>query len=60
MLPFPTHPYEPAIWRQQSVGRDYLVSDGLNKYFVPFDLIGEQVQVRLNKTSLKSSLKAAA
>jgi hypothetical protein len=32
------------------VGLDYLVSDGLNKYSVPFDLIGEKVSLRLTKT----------
>ena len=32
-------PYEPAIWLQATVGNDYLVSDGKNKYSVPFDLI---------------------
>lgn len=49
MLPLPKHPYEPSVWKQQTVGNDYLISDGLNKYSVPFDLIGEQVQIRLTK-----------
>ena len=31
MLPLPKHPYEPSVWKQQAVGNDYLVSDGLNK-----------------------------
>ena len=30
MLPLPNHPYEPSVWKQQMVGNDYLVSDGLN------------------------------
>ena len=47
MLPLPKRPYEPSVWKQQTVGNDYLISDGLNKYSVPFDLIGEQVQIRL-------------
>lgn len=59
MLPLPTRPYELAIWRQQSVGRDYLVSDGLNKYSVPFDLIGEQVQVRLTKNIVEVFFKGS-
>ena len=29
------------------VGNDYLVSDGLNKYSIPYDLIGEKVNLRL-------------
>lgn len=49
MLPLPKKPYEPSVWKQQTVGNDYLISDGLNKYSVPFDLIGEQVQIRITK-----------
>ena len=59
MLPLPTRPYEPAIWHQQTVGRDYLISDGLNKYSVPFDLIGEQVQVRLTKNIVEVFFKGS-
>jgi hypothetical protein len=44
-------PYETAVWSPElKVGLDYLVSDGLNKYSVPFDLIGEKVSLRLTKT----------
>lgn len=49
MLPLPTTAYEPAIWLQATVGNDYLISDGKNKYSVPFDLIGEKVQIRLTR-----------
>ncbi len=49
MLPLPKQPYEPSVWKQQTVGNDYLISDGVNKYSVPFDLIGEQVQIRLTR-----------
>ena len=49
MLSLPKRPYEPSVWKQQPVGNDYLISDGINKYSVPFDLIGEQVQIRLTK-----------
>lgn len=34
-----------------------LVSDGQNKYSVPFDLIGEQVQIRLTKNTVKVFFK---
>lgn len=48
MRPLPSEPYEPAIWSPDlKVGNDYLVSDGLNKYSVPYDLIGEKVNLRL-------------
>ena len=48
MRPLPSVPYEPAVWTPElRVGQDYLVSDGKNKYSVPFDLIGEKVTLRL-------------
>lgn len=47
MRPLPVHTYEPAVWLHPKVGYDYLVSDGVNKYSVPYDLIGEKVDVRL-------------
>ena len=59
MLPLPKHTYEPSIWRQQTVGNDYLISDGRNKYSVPFDLIGEQVQVRLTKSIVEVFFKGS-
>lgn len=49
MIPLPAIPYEPSVWTQATVGSDYLISDGKNKYSVPFDLIGEKVQIRLTK-----------
>ena len=49
MKPLPAHTYEPAVWLSPKVGYDYLVSDGLNKYSVPYDLIGEKVDVKLTK-----------
>ena len=46
--PLPSTPYEPAVWTPGlRAGQDYLVSDGVNKYPVPFDLIGEKVVLRL-------------
>jgi len=53
MFPLPSSPYEPAMWTQLKVGSDYLVSDGKNKYSVPFDMIGEEVQVRLTHTMVE-------
>lgn len=57
MLPLPSTPYEPAIWLQATVGNDYLVSDGKNKYSVPFDLIGEKVQIRLTRNVVEVFFK---
>ena len=49
LTPLPLYTYEPSVWLHPKVGYDYLVSDGVNKYSVPFDLIGEKVDVRLTK-----------
>ena len=57
MLPLPSLPYEPAVWKQATVRNDYLVSDGQNKYSVPYDLIGEQVQIRLTKNTVEVFFK---
>ena len=59
MLPLPKRPFEPSVWKQQIVGNDYLISDGLNKYSVPFDLIGEQVQIRLTKDLVEVYFKGS-
>ena len=53
MLPLPKVPYEPAVWSTAKVQKDYLISDGINKYSVPFDLIGEQVDIRLTSTTVE-------
>ena len=45
--------YEPCIWLNPKVGTDYLVTDRINKYSVPFDLIGENVDVRVTKSILE-------
>ncbi|WP_408631292.1 Mu transposase domain-containing protein, partial [Mediterraneibacter catenae] len=47
MQPLPVNPYEPSLWSDQTVLLDYTVTDGLNKYSVPYDLIGESVSVRV-------------
>lgn len=59
MLSLPKHSYEPSVWKQQTVGNDYLISDGVNKYSVPFDLIGEQVQIRLTKDIVEVYFKGS-
>ena len=50
MRPLPRHAFEAAIWLYPKVGYDYLISDGMNKYSVPYDLIGEKVEVKLTKS----------
>ena len=51
--PIPSEPYEPAVWRNPKVGIDYLITDGLNKSSVPYDLIGETVDVRVSKNTVE-------
>ena len=54
MKPLPNQRYELATWNPNlTVGSDYLVSDGKNKYSVPFDLIGEKVDMRLTSSTVE-------
>lgn len=54
MKPLPAQRYELATWNPNiKVGTDYLVSDGRNKYSVPFDLIGENVDIRLTSSTVE-------
>ena len=49
MKQLPLTPYEPAVWSTARVPLDYLISDGKNKYSVPYDLIGKDVDIRLTR-----------
>lgn len=49
----PLTPYEPAVWSTAKVPLDYLITDGKNKYSVPFDLIGEEVDIRLANNTVE-------
>ena len=53
MNPLPKVPFEPAVWSTATVQADYLITDGLNKYSVPFDLIGEKVDLRITKNVIE-------
>lgn len=39
MKQLPLKSYEPAVWSSAKVPLDYLISDGKNKYSVPYDLM---------------------
>lgn len=41
LQPLPARIFDPSVWLHPKVGVDYLVTDGKNKYSVPFDLIGK-------------------
>lgn len=53
LQPLPDHPYEPAVWSTATVQNDYLISDGMNKYSVPYDLIGNQVDIRVTQAMVE-------
>lgn len=53
LQPLPANPYEPSIWSEQTILLDYTVTDGLNKYSVPYDLIGEAVSVRVTRDAVE-------
>ena len=53
MQPLPANPYEPSVWSEQTVLLDYTVTDGLNKYSVPYDLIGKKVSVRTTRNAIE-------
>lgn len=53
LRPLPNNTYEPSIWLNPKVGTDYMVTDRINKYSVPFDLIGENVDVRVTKSIIE-------
>ena len=53
MHSLPVNAYEPAIWSDATVPTDYCVTDGLNRYSVPYDLIGEQVQSRVTRDTVE-------
>ena len=53
MKQLPLAPYEPAVWSTAKVPLDYLISDGKNKYSVPSDLIGKDVDIRLTRNMVE-------
>lgn len=54
LKPLPFRPYEISTWLPPlKVGYDYVVSDGLNKYSVPFDLIGKAVDIKLTTDTVE-------
>ena len=53
LRPVPAIPFEPATWLHPKVSYDYLIDDGKNKYSVPYDLIGKDVDVRLTRNMVE-------
>ncbi|WP_457942556.1 IS21 family transposase [Caproiciproducens sp. LBM24188] len=50
----PASPYELAVWSTATIKYDYLITDGKNKYSVPFDLIGQEVDIRITSTTIEA------
>ena len=59
LKPLPASPYELAVWSSATIQSDYLISDGKNKYSVPFDLIGEEVDLRITTNTLEAFFHGA-
>jgi transposase len=59
LKPLPASPYEPAVWSKATVQRDYLITDGKNKFSVPFDLIGEEVGLRITRNTIEAFFHGA-
>jgi len=59
LKPLPIAPYEPAVWTTATVQRDYLITDGKNKYSVPFDLIGEKIDIRITRNTIEAFFHGA-
>jgi len=54
MRPLPVYAYEPCVWLKAKVGYDYLISDGINKYSVPYELIGESVDIKVTRNIVEA------
>ena len=50
----PSAPYEPAVWSTALILTDYTITDGLNRYSVPYDLIGDEIDVRLTSKTVEA------
>lgn len=53
LMPLPTNDFESAVWSVAKVPNDYLISDSLNRYSVPSNLIGEQVDIRATRNMVE-------
>lgn len=46
LMPLPASPYEMAVWSTATIQPDYLITVGNCKYFVPYEFIGKNVDIR--------------
>lgn len=57
LKPLPLTPYEYAEWRKVTVNVDYHVAADRHYYSVPYQLVREQVEVRLTSTTVEVLFK---
>ncbi len=57
--PLPAHPFEPAEWSKAKVHEDYHVAVNRHWYSVPYELIGQVVEVRLTAKTLEAYWKGS-
>ena len=53
LMPLPTSSYETAIWSDATIQTDYLITDGKNKYSVPHEYIGKEVEIRITEKCIE-------
>lgn len=53
LLPLPEQPYELAEWKKLQVNKDYHVEVEFNYYSVPYQLVGQIVDVRLTNRTVE-------
>jgi transposase len=57
LKPLPAHPYEYAEWKKARVNIDYHIEIHHHYYSVPYQLVREQVDVRITSTTLEVLFK---
>lgn len=57
LKPLPAHPYEYAEWKKARVNIDYHIEIYHHYYSVPYQLVREQVDVRITSTTLEVLFK---
>jgi transposase len=53
LKPLPTRPYELALWERPTVAPDYHVEFEDNFYSVPYQLLGEKLELRATETTIE-------
>ncbi len=53
LQPLPASPYEMAVWSTAKIQPDYLITVEKNKYSVPFEFIGHEVDIRSTSKTIE-------